>query len=169
MQEPLTLSELQTAAYANSAAHGFHDAPEGARVLRGLLLASGLTGDERKAAEAALLKIEERNIAEMLALVHSEVSEALETDRERGSRGVEALRERKYMHKYELSGEKYVNRTFLGKDGNPGKPVGFESELADIMIRVGDLAGMLKIDLTRATREKMRYNETRPRKHGKAY
>jgi len=51
-----------------------------------------------------------------------------------------------------------------------GKPVGFPSELADIIIRVGDLAGILGIDLEAAVVRKMNYNETRPMKHGgKAY
>ena len=50
-----------------------------------------------------------------------------------------------------------------------GKPVGIASELADIVIRVGDLAGILNIDLQTAVARKMAYNETRPFKHGKAY
>ena len=50
-----------------------------------------------------------------------------------------------------------------------GKPEGLPSELADIVIRVGDLAGILGIDLEAAIVRKMNYNETRPHKHGKAY
>jgi NTP pyrophosphatase (non-canonical NTP hydrolase) len=59
--------------------------------------------------------------------------------------------------------------------GNPdsvlesGKPVGIASELADIVIRVGDLAGILDIDLEEAVIRKMKYNAGRPHKHGKAY
>lgn len=57
------------------------------------------------------------------------------------------------------------------KDGftESGKPVGFASELADIIIRVGDLAGIVGIDLEYAVTRKMAYNEGRPYKHGKAY
>lgn len=50
-----------------------------------------------------------------------------------------------------------------------GKPIGIPSELADVIIRVGDLAGVYGIDLEAAVRDKMAFNETRPRKHGKAY
>ena len=48
------------------------------------------------------------------------------------------------------------------------KPEGFPSELADILIRVGDLAGILGIDLEAAVVEKMAYNRTREYMHGKA-
>lgn len=44
-----------------------------------------------------------------------------------------------------------------------------DEELADIMIRVADLAGYLHIDLELAIRRKMDFNETRPHKHGKAF
>lgn len=47
-----------------------------------------------------------------------------------------------------------------------GKPEGFASELADIVIRVFDLAGFLGIDLEEAIRLKMAHNETRPHRHG---
>lgn len=40
-------------------------------------------------------------------------------------------------------------------------------ELADIIIRVCDLAGYLDINLGRAVYQKMKINESRPRKHGK--
>lgn len=40
-------------------------------------------------------------------------------------------------------------------------------ELADIVIRVCDLAGYLDVNLGRAVYQKMKINESRPRKHGK--
>lgn len=40
-------------------------------------------------------------------------------------------------------------------------------ELADIIIRVCDLAGYLEINLGRAVHQKMLHNKQRPRKHGK--
>lgn len=46
------------------------------------------------------------------------------------------------------------------------KPEGMASELADILIRCGDLAGRLGIDLERAVEEKHAYNLTRPHRHG---
>jgi NTP pyrophosphatase (non-canonical NTP hydrolase) len=49
------------------------------------------------------------------------------------------------------------------------KPEGVPSELADIVIRVADLAGALGIDLAGAIKEKQAYNATRPHKHGKKF
>lgn len=48
----------------------------------------------------------------------------------------------------------------------PLKPVGFNHELADIVIRVGDLAERLGIDLEQAVVEKHAYNQTRSLRHG---
>ena len=47
-----------------------------------------------------------------------------------------------------------------------GKPEGFGSELADIVIRVFDLAISERIDLAKEILEKMAYNRTRPYLHG---
>jgi NTP pyrophosphatase (non-canonical NTP hydrolase) len=44
--------------------------------------------------------------------------------------------------------------------------VGFPSELADIVIRVADLAGALGIDLAEAIRIKLAFNRTRTHRHG---
>lgn len=77
-----------------------------------------------------------------LALVHSEVSEALEALRE-GNIRVES------------------------KSG--GKPEGLGSELADIIIRVLDLAAYFDLNIQQLVLTKMHYNETRPYKHGKSF
>lgn len=79
------------------------------------------------------------DIAAKLALVHSEVSEALE-----------CLRDGQMAMDYELG----------------GKPVGFATELADIVIRVMDLAEALGIDLWATMLEKDAYNATRQHRHG---
>jgi NTP pyrophosphatase (non-canonical NTP hydrolase) len=49
------------------------------------------------------------------------------------------------------------------------KPEGIPIELADIIIRVLDLAGKYGIDVDEAIRLKMTYNATRPAKHGKTF
>jgi NTP pyrophosphatase (non-canonical NTP hydrolase) len=59
-----------------------------------------------------------------------------------------------------------LNQTYLGAGG---KPEGIPAELADAIIRIGDLAGVCGFDLEGAVIQKMRYNEGRPHKHGKAY
>jgi NTP pyrophosphatase (non-canonical NTP hydrolase) len=82
----------------------------------------------------------ERGIPELLCLVHSEVSEALEAWREGSGFGVDF-------------------------DAN-GKPVGLASELADVVIRVADMCGYFGIDLERAVLAKLEYNRTRPHRHG---
>lgn len=45
----------------------------------------------------------------------------------------------------------------------------FREELADIVIRVADLAGGLGIDLEKEILTKMEKNKNRPYKHGKAF
>lgn len=71
-------------------------------------------------------------VAQKLALVHSELSEALEG------------------HRKGLMDDKLPHLTML------------EVELADAVIRISDLAGALKLDLGSAIAEKLAYNANRP-------
>lgn len=50
--------------------------------------------------------------------------------------------------------------------GEGGKPEGLPAELADIVIRIGDLCGALGIDLEVAVLAKMAHNERRAHRHG---
>lgn len=50
-----------------------------------------------------------------------------------------------------------------------GKPEGFEFELADVLIRVLDLAGALGIAIGARVDEKLAYNESRPHMHGRKF
>lgn len=83
-------------------------------------------------------------IASRLALVHSEVSEALEDVRVQD--GFDSLAEVRYTAK--------------------GKPYGFPIELADIIIRVFDLAGGTDVDIVAAMLAKHAYNQHRAYRHG---
>lgn len=88
----------------------------------------------------------QRNLGEALALIHSEISEALEEAR-RGT----SLTEISY----------HAN--------NPDKPEGFGVELADAVIRIADLCGAVGINLEQMIKLKMEYNKTRPHRHGKVF
>jgi NTP pyrophosphatase (non-canonical NTP hydrolase) len=52
-------------------------------------------------------------------------------------------------------------------DWDGTKPEGFDIELADVFLRLADLAEACGIDLYRAVSAKHEYNKTRPRLHGK--
>lgn len=83
---------------------------------------------------------ESDNTGEKIALMHSELSEALEADR-----------------KAITSDDKIPDFT------------GVEAELADTIIRIFDFAGYHQLRLAEALVAKMHVNLERPFKHGKAY
>lgn len=100
----------------------------------------------------------EKNIGEMLCLIHSEVSEALEADRI----GFYCLVVMKAVNGWEDDEAFKTHFTETVKNS-------FEDELADIIIRVMDLAAFKNIDLEEHIKAKMRYNSLRGHKHGKKY
>jgi NTP pyrophosphatase (non-canonical NTP hydrolase) len=95
---------------------------------------------------------------ERLMLVVSELSEALEADRNGRwePRTIPALA-LPFNHKdFKVQYEKYVRGSVC-------------EELADAIIRICDLAGSYNIDLDWHVEAKMAYNESRPYKHKKKY
>jgi len=99
----------------------------------------------------------EKSVPEHLALIHSEVSEALEADRkDKYVWGRDSI-----MLCNALPDNKKFSEVFVDliKDT-------FADELADVVIRVMDLAEWKGIDLQSHIEAKMRYNSTREHKHG---
>lgn len=78
-------------------------------------------------------------VAAKLALIHSEISEALEAVR-----------------------DNYPESQKIAVTGQ------FEEELADAVIRIMDLAEYTGVDVAKALIEKAVYNRSRPFKHGKS-
>lgn len=81
----------------------------------------------------------DRNPGEMIALMHSELSEMLEGVRK------------------------------PGPDSHCPQFTSEEVEMADLFIRAADYAEGRGLRLTEAIEAKMRYNLTRPHKHGKEF
>lgn len=99
----------------------------------------------------------ERNKGELLMLVTSELSEALDADRE--SRYADILS----FNLSILNGDPFQH-AFKSNIKDT-----FEDEIADAVIRLLDLAGGLGIDIDFHVNQKLQYNATRPNKHGKKY
>jgi hypothetical protein len=105
----MNINEIAKECYLISCDHGFHDADDLGR-----------------------------SLPEKIALMHSELSEALESWRNH-------------------------EEPFFMRDG---KPEGWGVELADCIIRIFDTMVMYKLDPEQIILHKMTYNKTRPRMHG---
>ena len=101
---------------------------------------------------------ERPNVAEKSMLIVSEMSEFLEADR---SDKVCVSDINKAFNERDIEVFKNYFQTYI-KDTA-------EDELADVLIRLLDLAEYLGVDLAKHARMKHRFNSTRPYRHGKKY
>lgn len=105
----------------------------------------------------------EPTFGELIALCHSELSEALEAFRS----GAETN-----QIQYQFEGVSVTARReepgfkIQPVELKPAMPAGIPVELADCIIRIFDLCGFYGIDLESAIEEKMQYNQSRPCRHG---
>lgn len=127
------LDVISGACYANAEKKGFWKKYQ---TIKGILHSIDTAGGVNEGLEE---DYQHSFFAQRLALIHSEVSEALEGDRKN-------LMDDK-LPQYKMQ----------------------DVELADAVIRIFDLAGGMNIPLGEIVAAKMGYNSTRPYMHGKAY
>ena len=94
-----------------------------------------------------------KELGTQLMLITSELGEALEADRK--------MRWADAQSYYEAGETPEAFKEFM-KDT-------VEDEVADALIRILDFCGDKKINIALHVTEKLRYNETREKRHGKSY
>lgn len=150
-----TFDRMQAEVGLGNAKRGFHE--EGFGLIAAV--ADGVIGDEAALRNYWIVKF---------GLIITEAAEAIEEIRK--GRGVDEA--------YYSGAGDYPESTPVELDGRPRKPEGVPSELADIVIRCLDLAHEIDyaaktnfkptgFSLWDAIDEKLRFNATRPYKHGK--
>ena len=101
---------------------------------------------------------EERSFGDVIALCHSELSEALEEYRSGHPMA--------YVYRDVYPGLKPDVITDVSEWGKTEKPEGIATEMIDCIIRILDWCGKEQIDVDALMKAKHEYNKTRPYRHG---
>ena len=131
----IAIDTLCADAHANAKSKGWWDESEDIRFLRSMCADCP---KEQERLDAMINRLAKRNLGEQIALMHSELSEALEWERKNPG---------------------------APSDHIPGF-TGLEEEFADVLIRIFDTSAQRKLRLGEAVLAKMAFNATRPHKHG---
>lgn len=113
----------------------------------------------------------DRNVGELLMLIVSEAAEALEASRDGKYTSPLAVAQLEMIESQmelfpdmkDYYGQIWVD--FFKQDVKNS----FEDEIADTIIRLFDLCGAKGIDIEWHIAKKLRYNKTRPHKHGRKF
>lgn len=166
-----TLRALQHQIGQANAEKGFHDEGDELRGLPNLLSGVHIPGPIMKVIDriARLFPAIKRNYwSARLALITTEVAEAIEE-----LRNGRAVNETWYSAKTALGTLRFDNRESIDHallpDGVSPKPEGVPSELADVVIRAFDFADEAGIDLAAIVDEKLAFNATRAKMHGRKF
>lgn len=143
------LNDLAREVYKNAVDHGFYDAE--------MDIIDAVGGDLNKS-----ITLQHFAFCQRIALIHSELSEALEADRRNKRADLEGFTNEKqitprtgadsFRDKFEV----HIKDTL-------------EDEVADALIRILDLCAAYRIDIGTHVHLKMAYNAGRPKLHGKEY
>ncbi len=143
-----TLNKLRDLIHENAKEKGFYDSHNS--IINQLL-------------PAQIIQFKHTFFAQQVALIHSELSEALEADRhicradmERYDKMINGLKKG-----YAFKSERQLFESIIKNT--------VEDELADSLIRILDLCGYLGIDIDKHVELKMKYNSEREYLHGKSY